>query len=170
MGKRFDSIRRLLGARVKAVSAAGFGVEIEEQKLDADRAREYVRFLEDREVLFLPWSRGCPGGVLDALEPIRARTTFELQSSGTEGGVLLEVLVAIRENIRELRYYACRTVHSSPPQDLSCRDCKIRELGCVEGLETFRERVGQQLLRLSSAYGLQVTGPIMTYVRRAPGS
>lgn len=130
-------------ARVTGVSIPIFGIQWNPPELESKKARRLIAFLEDRRILFNPYSWEMPDECIASCEKIRDFITKELGDldPDTELGQRLIVLrVACRDFADALRESGVDTharKHFGSPHVRHVIEETLRHLRSVFGQQTF---------------------------------
>jgi len=125
---------------------------------DRDVASRLLTFLEDKGVLYNPYAKKCPSGVMDSIDKIRDRIQRDMEGLSRES-FLFAVLNSMRGHIKQFRNYICRTTCKDDAPRL-CKDCKVYESGCTDALDGLRAAIGFEIAQFTGKYGLSVKAPL----------
>ena len=136
----------------KKIRVTGFntplvGVSFEYEKTLHAQVEKLITFLENRRVLYSLVAEKCPGGIIESIEKIRSEVEDLLENTPRDGS-LFPLVSGMRDTVLEMLGYSCKGC----VRPTSCRDCNIKDTGCVYGLLEFRKSMHRHIADLCSKY------------------
>jgi hypothetical protein len=122
---------------------------------EVEVVKSLIIFLEDKRVLYSPYAKGCPGGVLDSIHEIREKIK-DFKKSVDYSSWLFKSLTNMQKAIWDFDYYACKSCEN--PE--CCGVCEIYQNGCIDGLIVFRKQMDIEISLICKKLNIRVPGSL----------